>query len=326
MPAHQYQLEEIENYVYNQMDPGLRERFEEELTFNANLDNDVRLIREVDLAGAEKDIMQLRASLNEIQKSEINPTARIEEIESYIYNELPDEELASFETEMTSNQELVKEIELIRNIDMALKENDVMQLRSKLQGIASDIGSERQTERSFAGKLKTGRVVISTVAASLILLLGITGILSRQASQEEIYQKFYTKYETTGIVRSASMTANQTLTAALQKYQSRDYDAAIQLFNEVISGDENNMVGHFYAGVSFQETGKYKNAIREYETVIIDKDNLFTEQAQWYVGLCYLQTNENRKAYKQFKKIAKNEGFYQQKAQAILRKMNLSEE
>jgi hypothetical protein len=326
MPAHQYLDEDIEDYLYNQMDNGLRAQFEEELTLNTSLAHDVQLIREIDMAGAERDIMDLRASLNKIQKSEINPTTRIEEIESYIYNELSDEELASFEAELTSNQELVHEIELIRNIDLALNENDVMQLRNKLQNIAGEIASEKQTERSFAVKDKTNRVLLVAVAASLILLLGITGLLSRQSSQGDIYQKYYTKYETSGIVRSASLTADQTLTAALQKFDNQDYEAAISLFNEVICRDQNNMVGHFYAGVSLQETGKYLNAIKEYETVIIDKDNLFTEQADWYIGLCYLQTNENKKAYKQFKKIAKNEGFYQQKAQAILRKIKYSED
>jgi tetratricopeptide (TPR) repeat protein len=149
--------------------------------------------------------------------------------------------------------------------------------------------------------------------------------MSRQYSQNDIYQKFYTKYEATGIVRSANITANQTLTEALQKYENQDYKAALDLFSEVINKDQNNMVGHFYTGVSLQETGKYPDAIKEYETVIVDKDNLFTEQAQWFIGLCYLQTNENKKAYKQFKKIAKNEGFYQQKAQAILNKIKVSE-
>jgi Tfp pilus assembly protein PilF len=112
---------------------------------------------------------------------------------------------------------------------------------------------------------------------------------------------------------------------ALQKFDSQDYEAALRLLQDVVSRDDDNMVGHFYSGVSFQETGKYQNAIREYETVIIDKDNLFVEQANWYIGLCYLQTNENKKAYRQFKKIAQYDGFYQLKAQAILRKMKSTE-
>jgi hypothetical protein len=295
-------------------------QFEQELTINSDLASEVRLIKEVDLAGAESDIMNLRASLNKIQKSEFQSSASIEELESYINNELSNEELASFEAELTSNQRLMDEIGLIKNIDLALSETDVMQLRNNLQNIASEIASNKQTERSFAGKFKAKRIVLSTVAASLILMLGITGIMSRQ-SQDDIYQKFYTKYEATGIVRSANLTANKTLSEALQKFENQDYNAALNLFTEVIARDQNNMVGHFYTGITLQETGKYQNAIKEYETVIIDKDNLFTEQAEWYIGLCYLQTNENKKAYKQFKKIAKNEGFYQQKAQSILNKI-----
>lgn len=325
MPAHQYSTEDIENYLYNQMDPELKVQFEEELTINANLASEVRLIKEIDLAGAESDIINLRASLNEIQKSEFQSSASIEELESYIHSELSNEELASFEAELSSNQKLMDEIDLIKNIDLALKETDVMQLRNNLQRIAGEIASNKQTERSFAGKFKAKRIVLSTVAASLILLLGVTGIMSKQSSQDEIYQKFYNKYEATGIVRSANATTNQTLTQALQRFENKDYKAAIDLFSEVITRDQNNMVGHFYAGASLQETGKYQNAIKEYETVIIDKDNLFTEQAEWYIGLCYLQTNENKKAYKQFKKIAKNEGFYQLKAQSILNKIKYSE-
>jgi len=324
IPAHQYSVEDIEDYIYNQMDPELKAQFEQELTINSDLASEVRLNKEIDLAGAESDIMNLRASLNKIQRSEFQPSASIEELESYINNELSNEELASFEAELTSNQKLMDEIDLIKNIDLALSETDVMQLRNNLQNIASEIAANRQTERSFAGKFKAKRIVLSTVAASLILLLGITGILSRQ-SQHDIYQKFYTKYEATGIVRSANLTANKTLSEALQKFENQDYNAALNLFTEVIARDQNNMVGHFYTGVSLQETGKYQNAIKEYETVIIDKDNLFTEQAEWYIGLCYLQTNENKKAYKQFKKIAKNEGFYQQKAQSILNKIKDSE-
>lgn len=326
IPAHQYRLEDIESYLSDQMDPGLRNQFENELTINDSLAHDVQLIREIDLAATENDIMDLRASLNKIQKSEFHSVARIEEIESYIQNELSDEELTLFEDKLTSNQELTAEIELIRNIDLAIKENDVMLLRSNLQGIAGEIASEKQTELSLTGKFKARKVfILSTVAASLILLIGMTGLLSRQASEGEIYQKFYNRYETTGIVRSASLTTDQALVSALQMFDSRDYEAALNLFNEVIARDPENMVGHFYSGVSLQETGKYQNAIKEYEMVIINKDNLFTEQAEWYVGLCYLQTNENKKAYNQFMKIAKNEGFYQLKAQAILRKIKYSE-
>jgi len=321
MPAHQYSTEEIDNYVSNQMDSELRDQFEEAMSFNTVLAQDVQLIREIDLSGAETDIMNLRASLKEIQETYFHTSVNIEEIEGYVHNELSDERLASFEDELVSNKGLLAEIELIRNIDQALGESDVMQLRATLQSIAGKISSEEQTERSFVGRSNVKRVVLSAVAASLILILGITGLLSRKSTQEDLYQRFHTPYQTSGIVRSANINTSQALMHALQKYDSQDYESALSLLQEVIVRDNSNMVGHFYSGASLQETGKYANAIKEFETVIIDKDNLFIEQAEWYIGLCYLQTNENKKAYKQFKKIARSEGFYQQKAQAVLGKL-----
>ena len=327
LPAHSYSTEEIEDYINDLMDADTRSQFEEELAVNSALTEDLRLVSEIDLAGSETDIMSLRATLTQIQKSELNAPVSIENIENYLSGALTESELASFEEELTSNSKLQEEIDLIKNIDLAIRENDVIQLRGKLQDIAGQISSEKRTERSLGGKFKVSRTfVISSVAASLILLLGITGLLTRHSSDGELYRKYYSRYETAGIVRSGVMTADQTLMSAMQKFDNQEYNPAIGLFGEVIARDVNNMAGHFYLGVSLQETGKYQKAINEYETVITDNDNLFTEQAQWYIGLCYLQTNENRKAVKQFRKMAKVEGYYQQNAKDILRKLRTAEE
>lgn len=325
MPAHQFSVEDIDSFLYNQMDAELRTQFEKELSINPALAQDVQINRDLDLACAESDIINLRASLKEIQKAEFNSTSRIEEIEGYIYNELSEQEMASFEAELSSNQNLYNEIELIKDIDAALKESDVMQLRGNLQYIAAQAADQKQTEQSFFTRIKARRLIVSSVAASLILLLGLTGLLTRQASQDKIYQKFYVAYQSSGINRSANTPVDPTMALALQKFDNKQYDKAKNLCLEVTAKDQNNSVAHFYAAAALQQMGQYQNAISEYQKVILNNDNLFMEQAQWYIGLCYLQTNENKKAYSQFKKIADNQGFYQPKAQAILRKIKQAE-
>jgi len=322
MPEHSRSAEEINNYVYHLMTREQRIEFEEELGNNTNLAIDVRLFNEIDLAASENDIMNLRASLQKIQKEEIQKLYSTEEIEGYINNELSEQEMALFETELTNNKALNSEIDLIRNLDKALQENDIMQLRNNLSNISADNIKERQSERSIVVKFRPRKNTLSIAAASLILLLGITGLLSRYSSEDNIYQKFYNRYETSGISRSSNAMNDQALALALQKFNNKDYISALNLFQEVISKDQNNVVGHFYSGVSLQELGKYKNAIDEYEVVVNETDNLFIEQAEWYIGLCYIQTKEDNKAIKQFNKIAdNNQGFYQQRAVAILRKI-----
>jgi hypothetical protein len=77
--------------------------------------------------------------------------------------------------------------------------------------------------------------------------------------------------------------------------------------------------------MAYQETGQAGMALQAYQNVVRDRDNLFVEQAQWYIGLCYLQSENRKKAYQQFKKIAGSESFYQEKAAAILRKIEYLE-
>lgn len=321
MPEHSRSTEEIYDYIYNQMSPEERAEFDEELDFNAKLAKDVQLYRDIDMAAGENDIMELRASLRKIQKAELQTTTRIEEIEDYIYDRLTESEMTSFEAELANSKELYSEIELVKNIDKALQENDIMQLRAKLGNIANDNLNEKQAERSIGFKFRHRKIALSVVAASLILLLGITGLLSKYTSEGDVYQKFYAKYETTGISRSSNTEADKTLSIALQKFNDQEYETALKLLQEVISKDNDNPVGHFYSGVTLQELGKYQHAIEEYQAVVINKDNLFVEQAQWYIGLCYLQTSESEKAIKQFRKIANGNGFYQPKAVAILNKL-----
>lgn len=317
---HSHTLKDIHTYMDETMDGEQRAKFEEQLKVDISLANDVQLFKEIDLAMNENDIMDLRASLQQIQQSSIKFNSGLKEIDGYINNELTESELALFEAELANNKNLYPEIDLIKNIDNALQEKDIMQLRSNLRNIANENIKENKTERSMAGRFKFRKVAISTVAASLILVMGITGII-RYTSDDNIYQKFYTTYETAGISRSSNSTADETFALALQKYNKQDYQSALDLLNEVISRDQNNVASHFYSAISLQELGKYKNAIEEYEVVVVDKDNLFIEQAEWYIGLCFIQTKEDKKAFRQFKRIAKGKGYYQLKAEAILRKM-----
>jgi tetratricopeptide (TPR) repeat protein len=97
------------------------------------------------------------------------------------------------------------------------------------------------------------------------------------------------------------------------------------VFNDVLEQNANNAACNFYSGVAYQETGQFDKAITSYQEVVKDKNNLFIEQAEWYIGLCYLQTENRKKAYKQFKRIADSDSYYQEKANAVIRKIKYFE-
>lgn len=324
LPVHGYTTEDIEDYVYGRMELPAVTSFEEDLAVNAGLAEDLRLVSELDLAGMEKDIMDLRANLQEIHFGVVAGGVSIDHIERYLDGDMSEAESASFEQDLTANSRLQEELNLVRDIDQAIMEHDVMQLRGRLHEISGESLLSDRTERSIGlGRVRVGRrFVISAVAASLVLLLGLSGLLTRQTvSESEIYGRYYSRYEPSGIVRSGGTDADDLMLSGMQKIEVREYDAALSLFGELLSLDASNMAGHFYSGVSYQETGKYDQALKEYETVISNADNLFTEHAEWYSGLCYLQTGDTRKAVRQFRAIAQREGYYQDKSKDILRKL-----
>ncbi|WP_299576036.1 tetratricopeptide repeat protein, partial [uncultured Sunxiuqinia sp.] len=301
IPAHQRTPQEIEQYNNNELDEMQLIDFEQELLLCSDLEKDIELYKEIDQATAETDIMDLRASLQSIQQTEVSTTQKMEEIDQYINLELTDEKLAAFEAELAENPDLEAEIRLINDIDAAIQENEIMDLRAKLGTISKEINRQEKQKRSFAARFSTSRIAVATVAASLILIFSIAGLVSKNSpsSNAELYSQFYSPYETSGIFRSGDALIDTKLTKALHQFNESKYQEAINLFSEVLEIDPNNPVSNFYSGMAYQETKRTDQALTSYHSVIKDRDNLFIEQAQWYIGLCYLQNENRKKAYRQ---------------------------
>jgi hypothetical protein len=327
-PAHQRGGQEIEEYANNGLSGQQLESFEQELAMSSGLAKDVELYRDAGLAAAEADIMGLRASLQAIHQAGESTSKKMEEIDRYLNNELAGESLASFEEELSNGPGLAAELALFAEIDSAVAETGVMALREKLGSIGRETARGERQKRSFAAKARAPRMAIAAVAASLVLFLGIAGLVNRQqapGSDAELYGQYYSPYGTTGVFRSGDALIDSKLTKALGMFNAKEYTQAIGLFGEVLQVDKNNPVSNFYSAMAYQETGQPNMALGAYQKVVRDRDNLFVEQAQWYIGLCYLQSENRKKAYQQFKRIANSESFYNEKASAILRKIEYLE-
>lgn len=322
IPAHPYQADEIDRYLSGELDGTELDEFKQELEFNSNLKKDILLYKETDLALAETDIMDLRATLQELCETETSTSRKMNEIDRYLHRELAEEELAAFELEMEDNPDLVAEVNLYQEIDSAIQESDVMSLRSRLDAINKDILGEKSKEGSFITRIPRKKLAVASVAASLILLLGINGILKNNlTTTDSLYGKYYTTYPGTGISRAAGTGLDKEISQALRQFNEKNYGESLILFSAILDQDADNPVGNFYSGMAYQETGQFEKAIASYQLVIKAGNNLFVNQAEWYSGLCYLQNDDRKHAISQFRKIAGSKGFYSEKALAILRKL-----
>jgi tetratricopeptide (TPR) repeat protein len=240
-------------------------------------------------------------------------------IQPFLDGELSREELDWFSKELESNAVLAEDIRLYREVDNAIREQDVMDLRDQLDVIHNSIGDPNQEP---VRQTKYRKVLSYAAIASLAILISLGILLKVQHNKltnEQIFEKHYEPYEVTMIYRSGESDYQSLLNLAMSKYEAGKYDEAIVLYEEILTKDPADMASSLYSGISYMEVQKYNQANQKFRKIIDHNDNLFVEQASWYLGFCYLHTNQNLEARAHFKEMADGEGSYSKKARKIMR-------
>ncbi len=241
-------------------------------------------------------------------------------IENYLDDQLNENETLDFEKDLMDDLDLEMELNLHNEINEAIMEEDVMDLRAKLEAI--DIPKTPQEKRTkiFHHKWRLA-------AASMILFIGMASVYfmlgNKKYTNEEVFMNYYKPYSIVTNTRSLSEEANtnKIIEQAFQSYESKNYRAALSLFQTILDKDSTNLTSNFYSGISNIQIQEYLKANKNFIRVLDHKNNLFIEQSEWNLGFCYLMTNEREKAKETFTAIAKGNSFYRTKAKEILSKL-----
>jgi hypothetical protein len=321
--AHKWQPEEIENYLSGELDEEVRAMIQNESLANSNLTNDINLYQEIDEAIGEKDTMLLRSNLKTIIEFESSHNRSVSEIEEYINNELEESLVSSFEEELLNNEGLAAEVRLSREINDAIGEKDIMALRESLKEIKASEDESESRQLHGIIPLKLRKAMWYAAVASVILVLGLNITFQNQSiSPTALYNEYYQRVDgNPGITRSISLPEERLISQALLDMNNKEYDKALEQLNNILAKDAQSAVGNFYTGAIYQQKEQFDKAVQYYTSVIKQGDNLFIDQSEWYIGLCYLNRNEKEKAIRQFRKISWKGGYYQQQSNEILKKL-----
>lgn len=244
-------------------------------------------------------------------------------IDRYLDSDLSGSELKWFEKELDSNSELQAELKLHRELNYALQQDDVLELRGKLDEIHEmvDSGSDRKgIKKAVSGKW-TGIVAASVVILIAIGFFVMNTFISNEQTAEELFDEYYDPYVVPTNYRSADEIDNL-FHKALVEYKNQDYQKALQLFEKVLIDDGSRMDAVLLTGISNLEIENYDKANKSFNKVIDHNDNLFLEQAEWYLALCYLKTGKLEKANSRFEKIIEDISLYKDDAADILSKLD----
>ena len=166
--------------------------------------------------------------------------------------------------------------------------------------------------------LKTWHLAAASFAL-IVVVGGLWYILSNKPySTERLVTKYYKPAKSILQYRSLELNSDDALKEAFNFYQQNDYVNALKYFNSL----DNQITAKFYSGICYIELEQFDDALESFEFVINDKDNLFVEQAEWYLGLIYLMNNQKSQALVQFGKIAESSSYYAAQAKEILKYLN----
>jgi len=236
-------------------------------------------------------------------------------IERYIANEMNEDEKSWFEKEIEGNSALRDEVELRRKTETALKNQDVIKLRAKLAAI------EKSRERTIPVKSPGKRVTMGIAATITIMVVVGSAILSqpRHLSNDQIFKQYYKSYDELSSSRSSEAGVNKDYDKGMKYYTVHDYSNAALYFSKVLTNDPGNMTSEMYYGTSNFEINNYPEAKSSFSKVIDNNNNLFIEDARWYLALCYIRTNEIKKAVSQLSDIKNSRSIYSKDAGKILK-------
>lgn len=314
-----FSVEEIDNYINDELDGDELSRFENELSLNNSLQQEVGLHREIEDALLEHDIINLREDISRLMASETSWNVTEKQIEAFLTDSLEGEELELFYLELNENSDLKAEVALRRNVDRAVGEKDIMALRNKLHKVQKDIDNkEIKSLIPDAGLLNDGWW--RTGVAVVIVLLAFSGLFRNEfvSMTGSSYDKYYSSPEWSP--QRSVVSGNDILQQTNALFVTGEYEKALDLYDNAIMENDEKFVFQFYKAASLQKLQKYDEAVTEYSKVILHGDNMFIEEAEWYKALCYLKLEQKIHAKDQLMAVVNRKGFYTDKAKAIIRK------
>jgi tetratricopeptide (TPR) repeat protein len=238
-------------------------------------------------------------------------------IENFLSGNASNAEKSWLNREMKKDPDLAREVALRRRTDEILADREILDLRAKLNAV--------EIRKRSAGGLRKVAERSSRYAAAILVAAAVTSaiyfMVRPDPSPEKLYTSYYERYESPGASRSAITAGNLLMENAIASYSAKEYDKAIGYLEQVIANENGNMESLFMHGMANMEVSNYPVASGSFTRVIEHNDNLYLEDAAWYLSLCYMMTGNSEKALSQLNAIADSRSRYSRQAARLAKRI-----
>jgi tetratricopeptide (TPR) repeat protein len=149
--------------------------------------------------------------------------------------------------------------------------------------------------------------------------------MNKPPTKEDIFNEYYKPYEVTVSYRSAENELNSLLNQAFKAYKNEEFSKALGLFQQVLNQRE-DVAARMYSGISYIEIDKYHKANKSFRKVVNNEDNLFVDQAKWYMSICYVRIGDLSKAKNLLRDLQTTSQHYSSKSKEVIEKLEKAKE
>jgi tetratricopeptide (TPR) repeat protein len=253
-------------------------------------------------------------------KQEINYTRYIDR---YLGGVMNSDEHIWFLKEIEGNSGLQEDLQLHQKLNSVISDQKTISLQAQLDSIHNNL-FESGSKFKIGKKNRNILFYTTGIAVSLILSgIVISKYFYTETDTKKVYSVYFEPADIGMSFRSgANDVINNDLRSAMVLYEDKKYKEAIRIFEDILVKDSSRIGLNLYSGISYMEIKDYAEANKKFNKIINHKANAFIESAQWYLGLCYLMTEDSGKAKDVFLCIANSESYYKKDAKRILKKMD----
>ncbi|NOQ27847.1 MAG: hypothetical protein GQ564_21000 [Bacteroidales bacterium] len=272
---------------------------------------------------------------NPVTKERFLYEKRKYDVERYLNDEMDIGERCEIEELLQINSRLYEHFELNNGVNeflqIALREQ-INNIHAELYDaihnneadkIEDEVSPVKDTTPVIELKHNVLRIGKWVAAASIVLMISTYGMMYFTSNQNTIDEKLYNKYYEPFRPNATNFFNSSTLIKAKNKYNNQEYDIAWLLIEKLPGSMTIESEKTLYAGLTLMELERYSNAIDKFELLQANEEKAVTYSiSQWYLALCYLNTERRTDATEILKDIVANKSYNYSDAKKILKKLN----
>jgi len=227
-------------------------------------------------------------------------------IQEYLEGNLKGENLKDFENRLQQDPALAAEVQEYQQLELGLHSIGAEQFKNEVSQWEEAYQKTQRTDHKVF-TLRRYYAVAATIA--LLIVAGIYFLRNTPPDMDQLYAQNYVPYEDMILDRGASSEGAQSfLIAGMEAYNHQQYALAEENLQAYLREEPTHYGAALYLGIAQMELNQFDEAASNFDLAL--QDPKFAQQAQWYLSLLYLKSQQPEKAKTTLQAIAQNPQHY----------------